>query len=280
MVYSTIVMDILLLILFSFLAVICMRGLFNREWHEAAQSKIDAIQRKRIFWQTLSGIEGSVFDIDAVFTIYLDPNWLPKLLLRGFGEENKDKEIKSLIRKRQGYKSINSINNALEARDEIITSIIAKNSFAFTKADIEKKFDEHEKESFSVPEQYDKFVSYFLNCLPDKSGLEKFSLTDVWVGRKKLEERVRGLEYKMGVRAEVRADSKTLFDLKKSQVEIGEVVLFIITEKTVNDKERSDIENALHDWEKLHMLHWCVVDYTVAWYGTNILQRGFWHFVE
>jgi hypothetical protein len=62
-------------------AVYIIRALFNKEWREAAQAKVDSVRKERIFWQLVNGYEGMAFDIYAIFTIYLNPKLLGEFII-------------------------------------------------------------------------------------------------------------------------------------------------------------------------------------------------------
>lgn len=76
-----------------------------------------------------------------------------------------------------------------------------------------------------------------------------------------------------------------MFYLKTSQVRIGEVVANLLCEEVINENEedtknRGTLRTILKEWKQLHMLRWCIVDFSSCWGNTNALQRLGWRILE
>jgi hypothetical protein len=263
-------MEIIILLIVLVLAVFVMRALFNSEWRNGAQAKVDTVKKERIFWALVNNY-GNLLTINAIFTIYLEPGHLATFIKGSSTRTDADLRVLKVLNKKDSFECIKNINSALEKADKTIVEILAKDSKSYTKADIKKFFEAHKDEHIFVPEQYDKFVSYYFHYLPDVTHLKS---NDVWDTRKKLEEDAGQLEWKT---EEVKVDAETLFAMKKSNVEIGEVVANILCGKEVAN---GALRDALTDWEHLHMLRWCIVDFVVAWHNTNLIQRFMWRVVS
>lgn len=299
---------IIFLVIVFILGRFLVRGLFDSAWRKKAQEKFDSIKKERIFWRLINGYDGMVFNLYWVFTIYLDPRHLATFLTsfsyREKSEVEEDAEIKKLISQKKGIENINTIRNAIEKREGIITQSFEKDEELFTKADIEKVFDAR-KDEMLVTEQYDKFVEYYFRLLPSREPLKdehkkiwqeledkdaitpkgtlerviagKYNKADIWDTRKKLEEKVGDLEWKT---EEEKVDLETIFSLKKAQMEIGEVVSNLLCEDISDTTKKEALKNALKEWEQLHMLSWCIIDFEVSWHGTNKIQQWMWKIVE
>ena len=176
-----------------------------------------------------------------------------------------DVEIKSLVSQEKGIENLNIIRKLLGERDETIKHFFDKDDQHFTKSGIKKIFDKRKDEIF-VMDKYDEFVSYYLKLLPNHEHLTK---SDIWETRKRLEEKAGDLEWK---NEEEKVDFKTMFDLKKAQMEIGDVVSGILSE----DGKNGSLKKSLKEWEQLQMISWCIIDYSVAWQGTNGIQQFMW----
>ena len=302
-------MEIITLLLVLVLTRFTIRGFFNTEWRGKAQEKIDSIKKRRVFWNLVNGFDGSVFDIDWIFTIYLDHNRVRNAPLFSVLTEE-DRKIRDLI-KDNGMtydlvgENVKVLNKAIEEREEIIRDLIDKRSLTYTNAEIKKAFSEDQ-----IGEQYEKFVSIYFDLLPDRGPMpeehkriwkeledksvfpvgslkhstsDEYNLTEIWEARKRLSTVVGGFEY---TSEDKQVDSPTIFFLKKAQVNIGKVVANLLCEDVINEKvedtkTRGILKNTLKEWEQLHMLRWCIQDFSVvAWMGTSGFQRFIWRVVE
>ncbi len=93
-------MEIVTLLLVLALAQFTIRGFFNTEWREKAQEKIESIKKRRRFWHLMNGFGSSVFDIEWVFTIYLDHRHMETFFMSPLSHENEDQKIKNLIKEK------------------------------------------------------------------------------------------------------------------------------------------------------------------------------------
>jgi len=121
-----------------------------------------------------------------------------------------------------------------------------------------------------VPDQYDKFVDFYIRFLPDQTHLTS---ADLWTTRKKLNEVADKLEWKTD---EEKVDAETIFAVRKSEAEIGEAVGDILCGK---DGEKDILRTFITNWEHIQMLRTCVVDLAVPWHNTNLIQRFMWKIV-
>jgi hypothetical protein len=215
-------------------------------------------------------------------------------------KEDNDVEIKKLISQKKGFENINILNKAIGEKDKAIQELLAQESVTLSKSEIDKAFKVFEEEKMAVPEQYDKFKSFYLRLLPNRGHMKKeheetfksledegvfphseldrvtsgkYNLSEIWKARTELQEKSIDFEWKS---EEEKVDPETMFVVKKSQVEIGEAVARLIYDKTQNE----NLKKKLEEWEKLHILHWCIVDYSTGWIGTNKLERYMWNTVE
>lgn len=259
-----------IIILFIILIVVrfIVRALFNTEWRKGAQAKVDGIKDERFFWRLVDGFDGIMLGINDIFTIHLDTRHLA-IAYDHVRTEN-DKRILRLLKRKKSTESLNALNDALEKSGKIIDEMLVENSKSYTKEDIKKSFETHKNERMFVLEQYDKLVSYYLDFLPDRATLKG---GDIWNARKKMEDLTIGLEWKT---ENVRVDAETLFELRKAEVEIGEVVANILCGK---DSMSGKLRDSLVDWKHIQMLRSCVVDLVMPWLNTNLINRFVWEII-
>lgn len=308
-------MEIITLLLVIVLARFTIRGLFNTEWREKAQEKIDSIKKRRWFWKLITGIgDGLVLDAEDVFRAYLDSRHLSTVFGRPVFDKEKYKEtlgdtkIKNLIKdKGMAYDLVENmgvLNKAIDEREEIIKELLEKRTLTYTKAEVKETFAE---QGFS--EQYKRLALSYFDFLPDRgpvkeehekiwkeleakkvlpagslkhSTSDEYSLNEIWQARKKLEEMSRRDEWKT---EDKKVDSGVLYSLKMSQTKVGEVVALLLCEEVINEKSedtksREALKIALRDWEQLHMLRWCILDYSPCWINTDRIQRFKWRVLE
>ena len=264
-------MQILLLVVLIVLAVIVLRGLFNKEWRDAAQARIDAVKKERVFWRLVRGYQGMNLGIEAIFTVHLDVRHLATFFTSDNVRSENDKKILELLNGQNSFSSIKVLNDTLEEIDKVIAGIFSHDGQLYTKGEIKKHFESRKDERLLMPDQYDKFVDFYMRFLPDHAHLKG---TDLWKARKELNDVAGKLEWKTD---EIKVDAETLFAVRKSEVEVGEAVGEVICGK---DNEKDILKAFIKDWEHIQMLRTCVVDLVVPWHGTNLLQRWFWQIVE
>ena len=264
-------MQIFLLILLIVLAVVVIRGLFNKEWRDASQAKIDAVKKERIFWGLVNGYRGMNLGVEAIFTVHLDVRHLATFITSGNARSEEDEKILKLLKGQSSFSSIKVLNDTLEEIDKVIAGIFSHDDQLYTKGEIKKLLEGRKNEQLFVPAQYDKFVDFYMRFLPDHAHLKS---ADLWEARKKLNDAAGKLEWKTD---EIKVDAETLFAVRKSEVEVGEAVGEVICGK---DNEKDILKAFIRDWEHIQMLRTCVVDLVVPWQGTNLLDRWFWRIVE
>lgn len=256
-------------------------GLIKISWKNDAKEKLDSIKKERLFWRMINGYNGMYFNLCWIFRIYLDPRHLVAFLTSTvtshkpleISKIDEDAEIKKLISQKKGIGNITILRAGIEKRESFVEHFIEKDDQTFTKPELEKIFDS-KKDEIIVTGRYDKFVEYYFRCLP-KGESHKYTKLDVWEARKELNEKAGDLEWKT---EDEKVDAETMFSLKKAQEEIGEVVINILC-KNINDDNKegkSNLEKNLIQWGQLQMLAWCIVDYSVAWNGTNRIQQFMW----
>jgi hypothetical protein len=296
-------MTIIILLIVLVVAGFIIRALFNQEWRNSAQAKIDAVKQERIFWRLVKGQEGLMLGIEAIFTVHLDSRHLATYLgsLSDVGKRtNDDERVLKLLAKKNIFESIKPLNDAFEKADKTIQETLKTDKAVFTKADIQKIFEDHKEDRILLPDQYDRFVELYLRLLPSREPLEdkhkqtweeleekgaipkgelarvtsgKYTKTDIWETRKKLEEMAGDFEWKTD---EIKHDEATVFAVRKSEVEIGGVLGDVLCGK---DVKNGALREALTDWEHIQMLRSCAVDLIVPWHGTNLIQRFMWTIV-
>ncbi|MDP9249431.1 MAG: hypothetical protein M3M85_02910 [bacterium] len=263
-------MEIIILFIILVVAGFIIRALFNTEWRNSAQEKIDAVKKERVFWRLVNGYQGMNLDIEAIFTVHLDLKHFGTFIGSGNARSEDDEKILKLIRHRGSFGSINVLNDNLEEVDKVIIGILSHSTQQFTKAEIKKFFESRKDERLLMPAQYDKFMDFYMRFLPDQAHLKD---ADLWATRKKLSEVSGKLEWKTD---EEKVDAETIFAIRKSEVEVGEVVGDILCGK---DGDKDILRTFVTNWEHMQMLRSCVVDLAVPWHNTNLIQRFMWKIV-
>lgn len=265
---------VFLIIILIILAVFFTRLFLNKELHKNAQTRVADVKKERIFWRLVNGYDGMIFDVHWIFTIYLDPRHLATFLTSSsFMEKgDKDAKIKKLI-SQKNFKNINVINNEIEQRQKQIKEHLDKAAISFTESEIKKEFISFKDDRIFVPEHYDKYESVYLRLLANKTP----SAFEVWEARVKFEDVSSQFEWKS---EEEKLDQESIFAVKKSQREIGEVVSNLLCKQIEHNAERDSLKNLLEEWEQLHMLRWCIVDYSANWIGTTGIERMMWRAAE
>lgn len=91
---------------------------------------------------------------------------------------------------------------------------------------------------------------------------------------KELKETVSKFEWKTD---EIKEDAATIFAVRKSEVEVGEVLADVLCRE---DAKNGALREALMDWEHIQMLRSCAIDLFVPWHGTNLIHRFMWQIVS
>ena len=204
------------------------------------------------------------------FTVHLDLRHLATFISSGNVRSEDDEKILKLIQNRGSFGSIKILNDTLEEVDKVIAGILSHSTERYTKAETKKFFESRKDEKLFVPDQYDKFVDFYIRFLPDQTHLTS---ADLWTTRKKLNEVADKLEWKTD---EEKVDAETIFAVRKSEAEIGEAVGDILCGK---DGEKDILRTFITNWEHIQMLRTCVVDLAVPWHNTNLIQRFMWKIV-
>lgn len=263
-------MEIIILFIILVVAGFIIRALFNAEWRNSAQEKIDAVKKERVFWRLVNGYQGMNLGIEAIFTVHLDLRHFATFITSRNPRTEDEEKILKLIRHRGSFGSINVLNDNLEEVDKVIMGILSHSTQKFTKAEIKKFFESRKDERLLMPAQYDKFVDFYMRFLPDQAHLKD---EDLWATRKKLNEVADKLEWKTD---EEKVDAETIFAVRKSEAEVGEAVGEILYGK---DDEKDILRTFIKDWEHIQMLRTCVVDLAVPWHNTNLIERFMWKIV-
>ena len=69
-----------------------------------------------------------------------------------------------------------------------------------------------------------------------------------------------------------------LEDLKRLQLNINNFVIDLLCGKFENKEKSGKLKKALKEWQQLHMLRWCVVDYS-SMRNLSILNEKIWRLI-
>jgi hypothetical protein len=248
-----------------------MRGFFDSKWREEFHEIIDSIKKERIFWNLMKGAYENVnLNVRGVFSLYfisLERRITVGDLMFWRADTVSDNLDKNIIKKKWGgFKNNEVLFHAIEEREKSIEDFFDKDSLIFTETEINNKFKERGYEELQQIRSL-----YFKLLDKQKTGMS------IWKARKELQNKAIKLEFDLSGNHKV--DNKILKSLKMSQVEIGEIVISLISEKIKNKETARKIEKSLREWEQLHMLQWCLLDHYAAWEG-NLIKITLWRVVE
>ena len=267
-------MGTLILIVVIFFVIVVISGLISVRWNDNARIKINSLKKERLFWRLVHGFDNLIFDINAIYSIYIEPRHLVNFLPNPDEKRTvSDKEILDLVKINNNVENIKAINKAIEKRDEIIEEYIVQNQQTFTGKELMDSISIYKNSQILVADQFDKLASLFQRRLLK----ENLKCNDIWEAVKGLDETVgQKLEWK---NENEKIDIDTLYSLKKSNQEINKVMIDFICEKSVDNGTKEKLRNAMEQWEKLRMIRWCISDFVADQIGTNRMQHFFWDFL-
>ena len=271
-------MNIIILIIVFVLAGLIARGLFDRNWRAKAQDNIDSIKNAKNFWHLMS----QKINAEKVFSAYLrtrnqkDYIRVGDCVMDVYSNkdelETNDLDIKT-INKDDSIKIINTIlNPKIEEKEKIITDFLAENKTNFTEEEIRKSFKEYFDDHFwnvdEVQKHYNRFMPAHLDSLvkSDKTGV------GIWKVLKEFSDKEHEFEFDRSGEKHV----EFLDSLKFLQNDMKSFVIDLICKKLGEEKSKK-LMKALTEWQQLHMLRWCVVDFSIWEIGKNRIQTGMWH---
>jgi hypothetical protein len=180
---------------------------------------------------------------------------------------------KKTITKNDEIEIVNSLNLAIKDREKIISEHLEKTPIQFPEKEIHTKFEEFEERYDyllgSISNNYDNFIRGTVDSLTKN----EISGVAIWEILKKIEDGTHDFEYDSTGNKQV----GFLDDLKLAQSAIITFFIDLLSEKNMNKETAQKLKKALVEWQQLHMLRWCVVDYSIWTMGTNGIQRGMWH---
>lgn len=272
-------MDILILIIIFILARIIAKGLFDRDWRAKSQDNIDSIKNEKIFWYLMS----QKINAPRVFFAYLrtrdqkDYIRVYDCVMNIHSSENEtdktDLDIKT-ITKSESIRLINStLNPKIQEKETAIRGFLTENKITFTEDEIRKKFqecfDEHLLKHWKIDEvqkHYPSFMSAHLDSLIKsyKTGI------GVWEVLKGFVDKEHELEFDGGKYVDF------LESLKMLQNDLNNFVSDLLCNKVENKEKSQKLNKLLTEWRQLHMLRWCIADFSVWKIGKNKIQTGLW----
>ncbi len=271
-------MEIIIFIVIVVLAGLIFRGLFDRSWRAKAQDNIDAIRNSKNFWYLMS----QKINAEKVFSAYLRTRNQKDYIRVGDcvmdiysnkEEINKnDFDIKT-ITKGDSIKIVNSVlNPKIQEKEKTISDILSENKISFTEDEIRKGFKEYFDEHFwnidEVQKHYNRFMTAHLDSLvkSNKTG------ADIWKVLKDFADKDHEFEFDRSGEKHV----EFLESLKLLQNDVKNFVIDLLCGKIDNKEKSQKLKKAFTEWQQLHMLRWCVVDFSVWEIGKNKIQTGLW----
>jgi hypothetical protein len=268
---------IILIIIIFVLARITLRGLFSRTWKEKTQDIIWSIGNEKNFWYLMS----QKINAQRVFFVYLrirnqrDYIRVGDCIMDVYSADESvidknDLDLKS-ITKNSGIGLINStLNPQIEKKAEIISDYLTNNKITFTEDEIRKGFKELEENSWisgDVTKHYNHFMSAHLDSLieSEKTGIS------IWQVLKKFADD----EHKFDDSGE---RLNFLESLKMLQTDINNFVIDLLCGKFENKEKSEKLKKLLKEWQQLHMLRWCVIDYS-SMRNLSILNEKIWRLI-
>ena len=271
-------MYILILILVFILARIIFRGLFSKTWKEKTQDIIYSIENENKFWHLM----GQEINAEKVFFAYLrtrnqrDYIRVGDCVMDTYNENEVNKNDLDLkkFKKDRSIKVINNIlNPKIEEKEKNISDYFTDNKITLTEDEIRKSFKKFEEDSWiisDVTKHYSGFMPAHLNSLikSDKTGIS------IWQELKKFVDEEHNFEFNRSGTKHV----DFLESLKMVQNELYSFIIDLLCEKFENKEKSEKIKKLLREWQQLHMLRWCVVDYA-SMMNLSIISEKIWRFV-
>lgn len=281
------------------LAIFVNRCLFDSEYRQYIQDKIDSIKKMDIFWSLMKDHvskniklflqldeDKKSLDIEDVFMIYVNKLTDGGILTYGdFSVAKRSINVnaldKKIVRKRYSLiKNINILNNMIEEEEKLIKNSLEKIRISFTEIEmgtIQKNLIKtieidcvHNLEQL---EQCKDLLSIYFDLI---KGKEKNGF-NIWETMKILKDNTLKFEYNFI--SENKVNPKTITNLKFAEIRIDDLMIEILCEKLENKNITQKIEKSLKKWQQLHMLKWCMVDFGVGLLDTNIFERTYWRII-
>ncbi len=268
-------MEIVNLVLILLLARFTWKCLFDEKYFKNIKLTIDRIKRKYWFWSLM---RQDNLDIPDIFKLYI-VNFKKKLPINNLlliheldqnNISNQESTLKKVIKQSNtSFKNFQILFSEIENREKSIEGLLKCYSFSIEKSDINRRFKKYKEDRIfwedDFIKRYDDIVSYFIQLINNNTNL-----LDIWEKRKLFED-------KMSKKYKFFNDEKIDFfiNTKLSQQYIGEVFTNILCEK-IKDTERStQLKILISEWEKLHMLRWCIINYDDTWIIWKFIIKTF-----
>ena len=272
-------MYIIILIILYVLARIVFRGLFSRTWKEKTQDIVNSIGNEKNFWHLMS----QKINAEKVFFAYLRTrnqrdyirvvDCVMDIHSSKDGIDKTDLNIKTIV-KTNGIRLINStLNPKIQEREKDISDYLTNNKIAFTENEIRQGFKELEENSWisdDVTKHYTRFMSAHLDSLTES---EKTGIS-IWQVLIKFLDEEHNFEFNRSGEKHV----DFLESLKMLQNELNSFVIDLLCKKFENKKQSEELKTLLNEWQQLHLLRWCVVDYS-SMRNLSIISEKMWRFV-
>ena len=275
-------MYILILIIIIFvLARTTLRGLFNRTWKEKTQDIVWSFGNEKNFWQLMN----EKIDAQKLFFAYLRTRNQRDYIrvydcvmdINSSSEYEISKNALDLksIPKTEGIRLINStLNPRIEKAEKVIADFLTENKITFTEDEVRKSFKELEENPWSisgdVTKHYNRFMPAHLDSLikSDKTGV------GIWKVLKDFVDKEHDFEFDRSGNKHV----DFLESLKMVQTDISDFVINLLCGKFENKDKSEKLKKELKEWQQLHMLRWCVVDYS-SMRNLSILNEKIWRLI-
>lgn len=271
---------IILIIILFLLTRTTLRGLFNRTWREKTQDIIWSIGNEKNFWYLMS----QKINAPRVFFTYLRIRNQKDYIRVGdcimdaysYSSEHEidknDLDIKT-ITKTEGIRLINSMNPKIQEKEKIITDYLTDNKITFTEDEIRKAFKEFEENSWisgDVTKHYNRFMPTHLDSLikSEKTGIS------IWQVLKKFSDDEHNFEFDRSGNKHV----DFLESLKMLQTDVNDFVIDLLCGKLENKDKSEKLKKFLKEWQQLHMLRWCIVDYS-SMRNLSIFNEKIWRLI-
>jgi hypothetical protein len=273
---------LILIIIIFVLARTTLRGLFNRTWKEKTQDIVWSFGNEKNFWQLM----GEKINAPKVFFTYLRTRNQKDYIRVGdcimdaysYSSEHEidksDFDIKT-ITKTEGIRLINStLNPRIEKVEKVITDFLTENKITFTEDEIRKSFKELEENPWSisgdVTKHYNRFMPAHLDSLikSDRTGV------GIWKVLKDFVDKEHDFEFDRSGNKHV----DFLESLKMVQTDVSDFVIDLLCGKFENKDKSGKLKKELKEWQQLHMLRWCVVDYS-SMRNLSILNEKIWRLI-
>jgi hypothetical protein len=287
-----------------FLAVLILKGLFNSEWREKSQDKIDGIKKERIFWNLKKMWNNLGYfkdDINDIFWIYSakltgDQNYnsifSDRMDMHMYTEKEEENKYKnklnlSIVSKtKDGFANIVNLNKAIANREKFINKILTTDIKVIKLEDIVKELKKYKEDKISNSDYQSRKDEVEMRCRKlfyeytskiDKSDEENKNLSDNQLIFKARESFAGKSFHYEGDGDKI---IKDLIEVKTMQFEMVDIIDKCILKKIVNDKSRKKSRRILKELTELFMLRDCVSDYTLWYMGTNGIERAMWRLIE